>query len=163
MISSPEAAGSHYNIALCFEKLATVVDPAHDRVEKGSVWTQAMQGKQLWGWELPVSAAWSTAGMTQPAQHREGSLQHWAGQRGAGSSQLSRGIPAGPGPPNQGLSHPSSPSCVPKDTGGGHLSLPALWVGCAGICVLLTIFCPTSIAPNSPELLKTSKNGKARK
>lgn len=30
----------HYNVALCwlrFEKLATVVDPTHDRVEKGSV------------------------------------------------------------------------------------------------------------------------------
>lgn len=128
MISSPEAAGSHYNIALCFEKLATVVDPAHDRVEKGSVWTQAMQGKQLWGWELPVSAAWSTAGMTQPAQHREGSLQHWAGQRGAGSSQLSRGDPCWTRTPKSGPFTPIQPQLCAQGH-WGRASLTACSLG----------------------------------
>lgn len=53
VISSPEAAYFHYNVALCwlcFEKLATVVDPTHVRVEKGSGWIENIQQHQLQGW-----------------------------------------------------------------------------------------------------------------
>lgn len=52
VISSPEAAYFHDNVALCwlcFEKLATVVDPTHVRVEKGSGWIENIQQHQLQG------------------------------------------------------------------------------------------------------------------
>lgn len=60
-----------------FEKLATVVDPTHDRVEKGSVLDTKHPEKAAVGLGAACVSCFSTgsaAGMTQPAQHRERAL-----------------------------------------------------------------------------------------
>lgn len=154
VISSPEAACFNYNIAvcwLCFEKLATVMDPTHDRVEKGPFRYKTSRKSSCGAWSSlcqlflaqAVQQGWHRLLSTEKEHFQQ---QHWAGQWWAlcdcdqpawAKGSLLETIP------KSGAFRPHpAPGSVSKDTEGGHLLLASylvwLWWVVSPLCHILS-------------------------